>query len=65
MLLRRSALVRIDPRRETGKAQLPQITLTPFWRGRIIKLRDALSQKAIAVFYFHDENENLTFLSQS
>jgi hypothetical protein len=42
-----------------------QITLTPFWRGRIIKPRDALSQKAIAVFYFNDENANLTFLSQS
>jgi hypothetical protein len=48
-----------------GHGWLQQITLTPFWPGRIIEFRDALSPKAIAVFYFDDENATLTFLTQS
>jgi hypothetical protein len=48
-----------------GNGWWQQITLTPFWPGRIIKSRDALSPKAIAVFYFDDENAALTFLTQS
>jgi hypothetical protein len=56
--------VRLDAGHEAG-VWLQQITLTPFWPGRIIEFRDALSPKAIAVFYFDDENATLTFLTQS
>jgi 3-deoxy-manno-octulosonate cytidylyltransferase (CMP-KDO synthetase) len=41
-----------------GRKHIVQISLTRFWRGRIIKFRDALSKKAIAFFIFGTEELN-------
>jgi len=49
---RRNAGSRFDAEQEAGNDPLQQITLTPFWRGRIIEFRDALSLKAHCGFLF-------------